>query len=304
MRLNRQHIFMIACVLLTFGSYSLKVAMGKNANPLINVQTATATYIVHRGDTLSAIAGAFHTTVQNIVKLNTLSNPDLIFAGERLKIPDRISVLPATAKAMMCTLTAYTAGYESTGKLPGQPGYDITSTGQKAIQGLTIAVDPQIIPYGTPVYIPGLGIRIADDTGGAIIGNRIDVFYNQVQTALKFGVKRNVIIYLLPKKDIMFRGEFPILRNTLLHPELSLRARRNISRTTVYPSDLTRKYQAFNSTISRFGSPYRHASQLPGIRTVNASPSIDVMSAFDVTVEQKVWLPLIHSIINDSQKYA
>ncbi len=304
MRFKRHLLFMIALVFLALGSYSIKVAIGKNENPLTSVSSPTAIYTVQSGDTLSAIASAFHTTVQNIASLNQLINPDMIYVGERLKIPNRPSALPKTAKAMICTLTAYTAGYESTGKMPGQPGYDVTSTGQKAVQGLSIAVDPQVIPYGTPVYIPGLGVRIADDTGGAIIGNRIDVFYNQVQTALKFGVKRNVIIYLLPKKDIMFRGEFPILRNTLLHPGLSHHTKRNTPQNVAGPSNLSRKYRVFISTLQKSDSAFRYTSPIPSHTTLMHSQSIDVMSAFDVTVEQKVWLPLIHSMMRGHQKNA
>ncbi len=304
MRFKRPLLFMIALVFLALGSYSMKVAMGKNENPLTSVSSSTDIYTVQSGDTLSAIASVFHTTVQNIASLNSLVNPDMIYVGERLKIPNRPSAVPKSAKAMICTLTAYTAGYESTGKMPGQPGYDITSTGQKAVQGLSIAVDPQIIPYGTPVYIPGLGVRIADDTGGAIIGNRIDVFYNQVQTALKFGVKRNVIIYLLPKKDIMFRGEFPILRNTLLHPGLSHHTKRNTPQNVAGPNNLIKKYKALILTLQKSDSATRYTSRIPGPAIQTRSQSIDVMSAFDVTVEQKIWLPLIHSIVRGHQKNA
>ncbi|WDM02820.1 3D domain-containing protein [Alicyclobacillus cycloheptanicus] len=106
--------------------------------------------------------------------------------------------LPEGTRVIDCTLTAYTAGVESTGKEPGDPGYDITATGVPAVQGVTVAVDPSVIPYGTKLFIPGVGYRIAQDTGGAIIGDHIDVFYNDVQTALDFGVKRDVPVYILP----------------------------------------------------------------------------------------------------------
>ena len=57
-------------------------------------------------------------------------------------------------------------------------GYSTTSTGQKPVWG-TIAVDPKVIPYGTKVYIPQFGRTfIANNTGGAIKGNKIDIFMN------------------------------------------------------------------------------------------------------------------------------
>ena len=57
-------------------------------------------------------------------------------------------------------------------------GDTITSTGTTPKWG-TIAVDPKVIPYGTKVYIPEFGKTfIANDTGGAIKGNKIDIFMN------------------------------------------------------------------------------------------------------------------------------
>lgn len=68
------------------------------------------------------------------------------------------------------------------GKLDG-----ITSSGEKAKVGETIAVDPGVIPIGTKVYIDGIGYRTAQDTGGAIKGNKIDILFETHQEALDFG---------------------------------------------------------------------------------------------------------------------
>ena len=62
-----------------------------------------------------------------------------------------------------------------------------TATGTVATAGRTIAVDPNIIPYGTEVEIEGVGVRIAEDCGGAIKGNRIDLLFDTHQEALNFG---------------------------------------------------------------------------------------------------------------------
>lgn len=60
----------------------------------------------------------------------------------------------------------------------------------------TIAVDPRVIPIGSRVYVEGYGYAVADDTGGAIKGNRIDVFFNSEAEAQNWGV-RSVKVYIL-----------------------------------------------------------------------------------------------------------
>lgn len=55
----------------------------------------------------------------------------------------------------------------------GGAGY--TASGTPTEVGTTIAVDPTRIPLGSMVYVEGIGLRIAQDTGGAVIGNKIDI---------------------------------------------------------------------------------------------------------------------------------
>ena len=80
-------------------------------------------------------------------------------------------------------LTGYCACAYCCGKTDG-----ITSTGVKAKAGRTIAVDPRVIPYGSTVIINGK-TYIAEDCGGAIKNNKIDIFFNTHQEALEWGVK-------------------------------------------------------------------------------------------------------------------
>lgn len=63
----------------------------------------------------------------------------------------------------------------------------ITATGVPVVEGRTIAVDPSVIPYGTQVIIGG-HVFTAEDCGGAIKGNRIDIYVNDHQKALGLGV--------------------------------------------------------------------------------------------------------------------
>ena len=78
-------------------------------------------------------------------------------------------------------ITAYCPCQKCCGKTDG-----ITASGKKAVQGVTIATDKSI-PFGTKVYIDGVGERIVQDRGGAIKGNRIDLYFNDHQSALNFG---------------------------------------------------------------------------------------------------------------------
>ena len=64
----------------------------------------------------------------------------------------------------------------------------ITSTGVTATEGRTIAVDPKVIPYGSIVEING-NRYVAEDCGGAIKNNRIDVYFDSHEDALEWGVK-------------------------------------------------------------------------------------------------------------------
>ena len=75
-------------------------------------------------------------------------------------------------------------------------GYSTTSTGRKPVWG-TIAVDPKVIPYGTKVYIPQFGRTfIANNTGGAIKGNKIDIFMNSKKECYNWG-RRTIEIQIL-----------------------------------------------------------------------------------------------------------
>lgn len=72
----------------------------------------------------------------------------------------------------------------------------ITATGTVPTPGRTIAVDPKKIPYGTQVVIDG-HTYIAEDCGGAIKGNKIDICIATHKEALQMGVRRNVPVYII-----------------------------------------------------------------------------------------------------------
>ena len=75
-----------------------------------------------------------------------------------------------------------------------------TSTGTKADVG-TIAADPRSIPYGTKLYIQGYGFGVVEDTGGALKGNHIDIFFHSHAQAMRWGVKSLKVAVWEPKAN-------------------------------------------------------------------------------------------------------
>ncbi|AOY75488.1 3D domain-containing protein [Clostridium formicaceticum] len=104
-------------------------------------------------------------------------------------------------EVLIMEASAYTAGYESTGKSPGDPYFGITGTGTQVRPGV-VAVDPKVIPLGSSLYVesldrtPSYGMASAEDTGGAIKGNKIDLYFENRSDALRFG-RRKVKVYIL-----------------------------------------------------------------------------------------------------------
>ena len=87
-------------------------------------------------------------------------------------------------------------GMEATAYLPTDGGGEgLTAMGIPATYGV-VAVDPDIIPLGSRVYIPGYGEALAADTGGAIYGYRIDLCMEDYWQAMDFG-RRNVSVFVL-----------------------------------------------------------------------------------------------------------
>ena len=76
------------------------------------------------------------------------------------------------------TMNMYATWYNaaSSGKPATHPAYGITRSGAPLTKGI-VAVDPNVIPLGTRLYIPGYGFAVAGDTGGGIIGDMVDLGY-------------------------------------------------------------------------------------------------------------------------------
>jgi len=101
--------------------------------------------------------------------------------------PSKDNGIPHYLNAISMQVTAYTRYDEGC--------TDYTYNGTYLRRGLC-AVDPSIIPFGTKLYVPGYGEAIADDIGGGIQGNHIDLAMDSLDEAFAWGSK-NITVYIL-----------------------------------------------------------------------------------------------------------
>jgi 3D (Asp-Asp-Asp) domain-containing protein len=187
-------------VMFRYGILILLFVFGVFFSSVYAEQTDTTAVTIKRGDTLYRLAKKYDTTVDQLMKQNNIRDPKRIQVGQTLHIPKQPQAASTTNENVFTfsrgrvlgnfTLTAYTSGYESTGKTPKDPAYGITASGAPVQDGVTIAVDPNVIPIGSRIYIEGVGYRIAQDVGRAIKGNRIDIYMSDLKAAKSFGVQR------------------------------------------------------------------------------------------------------------------
>ena len=97
------------------------------------------------------------------------------------------------------TATGYTAGEESTGKQSNHPEYGITYSGVKVKRDLysTIAADLNVFPLGTVLYIPDYGYGVVTDIGGAIKGNKIDLYFDTVDEVYNEWGKKDIDVFIV-----------------------------------------------------------------------------------------------------------
>lgn len=88
------------------------------------------------------------------------------------------------SRTMYMVASGYTAAAAENWPYAGAPSY----IGLPLARGI-VAVDPNVIPMGSKLYIEGYGTAIAADQGGAINGNRIDLFFDSKYEALNWGLK-------------------------------------------------------------------------------------------------------------------
>lgn len=175
------------------------------APPLVG----SGTYTVRAGDQLGAIASRFDTWTSSLVAANKLANANAISVGQVLQVGGRgasatpapvaapapapapaAAPAPVAAPPVVATSTSSSSAGSSLGTFTATCYDDRGDTASGAPTGTqTVAVDPSVIPLGTTITIQGVGTRVAQDTGGAIKGHRIDVWEPTAAACDAFGVQ-------------------------------------------------------------------------------------------------------------------
>lgn len=117
--------------------------------------------------------------------------------AEITRIEDQLDLTQYPKRKVVAT--GYTAGVESTGKGPNHPEYGITYSGVVVKRDLysTVAADLNVFPIGTILFIPEYGFGVVADKGGAIKGNRVDLFFNTVDDVYAQWGKKELDVYVI-----------------------------------------------------------------------------------------------------------
>ena len=192
---------------LIYPSQQLEVA----AEEKVEVSQEKSTYTVASGDTLFKIAQAHGISLDTLMSWNGITG-HWIYPGDKLvvsggspisvpKAPEEATPAQSTSQAAPAKTAAPAASQQSgkemtvsatayTAYCPGCSGVTATGIDLRSNPGQkVIAVDPTVIPLGSKVWVEGYGEAIAGDTGGAIKGNKIDVFIPSKGAALDWGRK-------------------------------------------------------------------------------------------------------------------
>lgn len=167
------------------GDYPIKYGM--RGDDVLTIQRMLSDRGFYSGGVDGVFGNSMLAAVTEFQRSNGLV-ADGIIGYETYQYLSRSSVEPGrSGRALSVIASAYTAQDDGTSSY--------TYRGNLVQKG-TVAVDPSVIPLGTRLYIPGYGYAIADDIGGAIKGNKIDLAFGSRSEALQFGVQR-LTIYIL-----------------------------------------------------------------------------------------------------------
>ena len=121
------------------------------------------------------------------IRNNTQNEPTTDFYIEPINyttVADKLPQAKEISRKLSVTAYGYCPCVKCCGKSNG-----ITATGVRAKEGRTVAVDTSVIPLGSTVIIDGKEY-VAEDVGGGIKGNKVDVFHDTHNEALRFGKRK------------------------------------------------------------------------------------------------------------------
>lgn len=135
--------------------------------------------------------------IKQLFQIEALSTSSQTVSGAPPALEDAFDWSKYPKKTVVAT--GYTAGFESTGKNQGHPEYGITYSGVKVKRDLysTVAADLSVFPIGTILFIPGYGYGVVADKGGAIKGNRVDLYYETVEDVYNEWGKKEIDVYVI-----------------------------------------------------------------------------------------------------------
>lgn len=139
--------------------------------------------------------------LKQIAQFDTLISASEVASGTPPSLEEAFDWSRYPKKTVIAT--GYTAGYESTGKSPNHPGYGITYSGVKVKRDLfsTVAADLDVFPIGTIIFVPGYGYGVVADKGGAIQGDKLDLYYETVDEVYNKWGKRTLDVYIVEMGD-------------------------------------------------------------------------------------------------------
>ncbi|GAB6936466.1 hypothetical protein JCM14720_23870 [Calditerricola yamamurae] len=133
----------------------------------------------------------------------TSGEAEIAPAARRMPAAEPNDAVFARYPRVRVVATGYYAGVESTGKTPDHPAYGITYSGVRVRRDTfsTVAADPSVFPLGTILYIPGYGYGVVADTGSAIKGHKLDLYFETLEDVYRQWGKREVDVYVLRQGD-------------------------------------------------------------------------------------------------------
>lgn len=150
---------------------------------------------------LTSFAGACSEDTGSVNGPPAQETPSAAFQGPSVAVAEIATTTPEPEPEpewIEATATAYCSCEICCGEwaLNRPNGIVYTASGAEAVQGVTIAADWSIYPPGTVLFVEGLGEMIVQDRGGAIQGQKIDVYFESHDAARQFG-RQNVRFYIV-----------------------------------------------------------------------------------------------------------